>query len=142
MRQLLGILQKHSGRDSQGHVAVRHQGGRHKRFYRTIDWKRDKDGIPARVVAVEYDPNRSADVALLQYADGEKRYILAPEGLKLGARVMSGTTADIKAGNALPLRSIPIGTQIHNVEIHPGRGAQMVRSAGTSAAVLRTIWAP
>ena len=136
MRQLLGILQKHSGRDSQGHVAVRHQGGRHKRFYRTIDWKRDKDGIPARVVAVEYDPNRSADVALLQYADGEKRYILAPEGLKLGARVMSGTTADIKAGNALPLRSIPIGTQIHNVEIHPGRGAQMVRSAGTSAAVL------
>lgn len=136
MRQLLGILQKHSGRDNQGHVAVRHQGGRHKRFYRTIDWKRDKDGVPARVVSVEYDPNRSSDVALLQYADGEKRYILAPDGLKLGAKVTSGPAVEIKTGNALPLGSIPIGTQIHNLEIHPGRGAQMVRSAGTTASVL------
>lgn len=136
MRQLKHILPKNSGRDSQGHVAVRHQGGRQKRFYRIIDWKRDKEGVPARVMAIEYDPNRSSDVALLQYADGEKRYILAPEGIKVGSKVLSGTAIDVKVGNCLPLRSIPVGTVVHNLEIKPGRGSQMIRSAGTSAMIL------
>ncbi|MBI3343005.1 50S ribosomal protein L2 [Candidatus Gottesmanbacteria bacterium] len=135
-KHLLEILSKHSGRDVAGHVAVRHQGGRQKRFYRLIDWRRDKDGIGARVVAIEYDPNRSADVALLQYTDGEKRYILAPVGLGVGAAVLSGGKAEIKPGNSLTLGSMPVGTLVHSVEIKRGAGAQMMRSAGTSAAVL------
>ncbi len=135
-KHLLEILSKHSGRDVAGHVAVRHQGGRQKRFYRLIDWRRDKDGIGARVVAIEYDPNRSADVALLQYTDGEKRYILAPVGLGVGAAVVSGGKAEIKPGNSLTLGSMPVGTLVHSVEIKRGAGAQMMRSAGTSAAVL------
>lgn len=130
------ILPKQSGRDNQGHVAVRHQGGKHKRFYRSVDWLRDKDGVPAKVLAIEYDPNRSADVALLQYADGERRYILSPIGLHIGSKVLSGTSLDISTGNALPLRAIPVGTMIHNIEIKPGHGAQMVRSAGNVATVL------
>lgn len=135
-KPLTVILKKHSGRDAFGHISMRHQGGRHKRFYRIIDWKRDKDGVPARVVEVEYDPNRSADLALLQYADGEKRYIVAPVGLEVGTVVVSGYDVDAKVGNALPMRSLPVGTVIHNVEITPGRGAQMVRSAGSSATIL------
>ncbi len=136
IKSLTVILPKNSGRDVAGHVSVRHQGGRQKRFYRIIDWKRDKDALPGRVVAIEYDPNRSAQVALLQYADGEKRYILAPEGLTVGMQVSSGTSADIKPGNALPLGNMPIGTMVHGVEIVPGRGAQMIRSAGSAAMVL------
>lgn len=135
-KHLLEILSKHSGRDVSGHVAVRHQGGRQKRFYRLIDWRRDKDGVPARVVAIEYDPNRSASVALLQYSDGEKRYILAPVGLHIGATVVSGEGAEIKPGNSIALGAMPVGTLVHAVEIKPGAGAQMMRSAGTSAAVV------
>lgn len=135
-KHLLEILQKHSGRDVSGHVAVRHQGGRQKRFYRLIDWRRDKEGVPARVVAIEYDPNRSASVALLQYADGEKRYILVPVGLSVGAAILSGGNADIKPGNSMELGSMPVGTLVHAVEIKPGAGAQMMRSAGSSASVL------
>jgi len=135
-KHLSSILQKHSGRDSQGHVSMRHQGGRHKRFYRSLDWLRDKDGIGAVVSTIEYDPNRSSDVALLTYRDGEKRYIVAPIGLVVGTEVISGESVDIKVGNALPLRSIPIGTTVHNIEIKPKSGAQMVRSAGTGAIVL------
>lgn len=130
------ILQKHSGRDNRGRVAVRHQGGRQKRFYRKIDWLREKEGILARVISVEYDPNRTSEVALLQYADGEKRYIIAPQGLKIGQRVTSGAGSDLKVGNALPLKSIPVGTLIHNIEIKPGKGAQMVRSAGSFATIV------
>lgn len=130
------ILSKHSGRDMFGHVSVRHQGGRHKRYYRVIDWKRDKDGIAGRVVSVEYDPNRSADVALIWYADGEKRYILAPEGLKVGNTVIAAVRAEVTAGNVLTLANMPVGTLVHNVEVAPGRGAQMIRSAGTAATVL------
>ncbi|MCX8008457.1 MAG: 50S ribosomal protein L2 [Patescibacteria group bacterium] len=136
MKQLMHILPKKSGRDNQGHIAVRHQGGRQKRFYRIIDWKRDKEGVPAKVVSIEYDPNRNCSIALLQYADGEKRYILAPEGIKIGSQVMSGISADIKIGNCLPLSALPVGTIIHNLEIKPGKGAQLIRSAGTSAMVL------
>lgn len=136
VKSLTIILPKNSGRDSMGHVSMRHQGGRHKRFYRVIDWKRDKDGQPGRVVSIEYDPNRSAQIALLQYADGEKRFILAPVGLEVGALVSSGPTVDIKPGNALPLGNMPVGTMVHNVEIMPGRGAQMMRSAGAVASVL------
>lgn len=135
-KYLTVILQKHSGRDNTGHVSTRHQGGRHKRFYRLIDWKRDKANIPARVVDIAYDPNRSSDIALLQYADGEKRYIIAPLGLKVGHEVRSGDGIDVKVGNTLPLRSIPIGTMVHNLEIKPGRGAQMIRTAGSGAMVL------
>ena len=136
IKHLRQILPKHSGRDGSGHVSVRHQGGRHKRFLRSIDWKRDKDAIPAKVVSIGYDPNRSANIALLQYRDGEKRYILAPEGIILGATVVSGDNVDAKPGNALPLGAIPVGTMVHNVEIKLGRGAQMMRSAGAGAAVL------
>jgi len=135
-KNLTILLPKRSGRDVSGHVSMRHQGGRHKRFYRVIDWKRDKIGVPAKVIAIEYDPNRTADVALLSYADGEKRYILAPVGLAVGATIVSSESADIKVGNCLPLGFIPVGTLVHNVEIKPGRGAQMIRSAGTSAMVL------
>lgn len=135
-KSLTIILPKKSGRDTMGHISVRHQGGREKRFYRSIDWKRDKAGVPARVVSIEYDPNRTAEVALLQYSDGEKRYIIAPIGLTVGQRVLSGDTADVKPGNALNLGFMPVGTIVHNVEIKPGRGAQMMRSAGSGAVVL------
>lgn len=135
-KHLRKILPKQSGRDSLGHVSIRHQGGRQKRYYRLIDWKRDKTDVPAQVVSMEYDPNRSAQIALLHYADGEKRYILAPDGLTVGQRIIASEKADVRLGNCLPLSSMPIGTIIHNIEIKPGRGAQMIRSAGSSAIVL------
>ncbi|MBP2645228.1 MAG: rplB [Firmicutes bacterium] len=135
-RSLTERLQKHAGRNQQGRLTVRHQGGGHKRLYRIIDFKRMKDGVPAKVASVEYDPNRSARIALLNYADGEKRYILAPNGLKVGDVVTSGPESDIKVGNALPLKNIPVGTQIHNIELKIGKGAQMVRSAGASAQLM------
>src|SRR5512139_2073787 len=133
-KSLLGPLPRKGGRNTHGRITTRHQGGGHKRQYRMIDFKRvDKDGVPAKVAHIEYDPNRSARIALLHYADGEKRYILAPQGLKVGDVVESGAAADIKPGNALPLENIPAGTTIHNIELQPGRGGQLVRSAGTSA---------
>lgn len=135
-RSLLEPLRQRAGRNGQGKVTVRHQGGGHKRRYRVIDFKRDKNGIPARVASVEYDPNRSARLALLHYADGEKRYILAPVGLRVGETVSSGLQADIRPGNALPLRAIPVGTVVHNIELMPSRGGQMVRAAGTGAQVM------
>jgi len=135
-KSLLAPLHNKGGRNNQGKLTVRHQGGGHKRQYRIIDFKRDKDGIPGRVATIEYDPNRSANIALINYADGEKRYILAPKNLTVGLEVMSGPTADIKVGNALPLVNIPVGTVIHNIELKPGKGGQLVRSAGTSAQVL------
>ncbi|SEP26535.1 50S ribosomal protein L2 [Propionispora vibrioides] len=135
-RSLVERLQKHAGRNQQGRLTVRHQGGGHKRLYRIIDFKRNKDGIPATVATIEYDPNRSARIALLNYADGEKRYILAPNGLKVGDKVMNGPEADIKVGNSLPLKNIPVGTQIHNIEMKIGKGGQMVRSAGASAQLM------
>ncbi len=135
-RSLVEPLKKHAGRNNQGRITVRHRGGGNKRKYRIIDWKRDKDGIPARVVSIEYDPNRSARIALVVYADGEKRYIIAPLGLKVGDEIMSGPDADIKVGNALPLADIPVGTIIHNIELEPGRGAQLVRAAGTAAQLM------
>ncbi len=122
-----------SGRNSSGRITVRRRGGGHKRLYRIIDFKRDKHNIPAKVSAIEYDPNRSANIALLNYADGEKRYIIAPEGLKTGDTVIAGEDVDIRVGNALPLRSIPLGTFIHNIEMKPGKGGQLVRAAGTYA---------
>jgi large subunit ribosomal protein L2 len=125
-----------SGRNNHGELTIWHRGGGHKRHYRVVDFKRDKMGIPARVATIEYDPNRSAFIALLHYADGEKRYILAPSGLKVGDKVVSGPEADIVTGNALPLKSIPAGTLIHNIELRPGKGGQMVRSAGSSAQLL------
>lgn len=136
IKSLAEILPKKGGRDRDGHVAVRHQGGRRKRYLRIIDFKRDKFGIPARVVSIEYDPNRTANIALLFYADGEKRYILSPNGLEVGQAVLSGPEAEIKTGNTLPLAKIPIGIQIHNVELTPGKGAQILRAAGAAAAVL------
>ncbi len=135
-KKLLTLLPKQSGRDVKGHVAVRHQGGRHKRMYRTIDWFRTKDDIKATVTAIEYDPNRSADVAFVTYQDGEKRYMIAPVGLKVGDTVLSGKKVEATVGNAMPLASIPVGTLVHNIEIKAGHGAQMIRSAGTVAAVL------
>ncbi|MPQ27175.1 50S ribosomal protein L2 [Bacillus paralicheniformis] len=135
-KSLLAPLHKKGGRNNQGKLTVRHQGGGHKRQYRVIDFKRDKDGIPGRVATVEYDPNRSANIALINYVDGEKRYILAPKGLQVGTEIMSGPEADIKVGNALPLINIPVGTVVHNIELKPGKGGQLVRSAGTSAQVL------
>ena len=135
-KSLTEHLKKHSGRNSQGKITVRHQGGGNKKTYRIIDFKRNKKDIPAKVTAIEYDPNRSAFIALLTYADGEKRYILAPLDLKVGDKVVAGENVDIKPGNALPLRSIPVGTLIHNVEIKPGKGGQLVRSAGMSAQLM------
>ncbi|MDR5709164.1 MAG: 50S ribosomal protein L2 [Armatimonadota bacterium] len=135
-RSLVVSLHRHAGRNNQGRITVRHRGGGHKRLYRLIDFRRDKDGVPARVAAIEYDPNRSARIALLQYADGEKRYILAPVGLQVGDVVMSGENAEIKPGNALPLANIPTGTLVHNVELVPGRGGQLVRAAGAAAQVM------
>jgi large subunit ribosomal protein L2 len=133
---LEGRTRQRSGRNNYGNVTVRFQGGGHKRRYRVIDFKRDKAGIPARVSAIEYDPNRSARIALLHYADGEKRYILAPLGLRVGDPVMSGPEADIRPGNALPLANIPLGSMVHNVELKPGRGGQLVRSAGGAAQLM------
>lgn len=130
-KSLLMPLKKSGGRNNKGRVTARHRGGGHKRFYRIIDFKRDKHGIPARVASIEYDPNRSANIALLHYADGEKRYILAPEGLKVDDRVISGENADIRVGNTLPIKNMPLGTSIHNVEMFPGRGGKMARSAGS-----------
>ncbi|MFO7245505.1 MAG: 50S ribosomal protein L2 [Thermaerobacter sp.] len=132
-KSLLAPLKKDAGRNNQGRITTRHRGGGHKRLYRIIDFRRDKDGIPARVAAIEYDPNRTAFIALLHYADGEKRYILAPVGLEVGQTVMSGPGADIKPGNAMKLRDIPLGTVIHAIELKPGKGAQMARSAGAEA---------
>ena len=135
-KSLLVTVKKNSGRNNQGKITVRHQGGGVKRKYRIIDFKRNKDGIAGKVATNEYDPNRSANIALINYADGEKRYILAPKGLKVGMVVESGENADIKVGNALPLANIPVGTVIHNIELHPGKGGQLVRSAGVSAQIL------
>ncbi|MCL6489038.1 50S ribosomal protein L2 [Alicyclobacillus mali (ex Roth et al. 2021)] len=135
-RSLLVPLKKKAGRNNQGRITVRHRGGGHKRMYRLIDFKRNKDGVPAKVATIEYDPNRSARIALLHYLDGEKRYILAPHGLKVGDVVMSGDDVDIRVGNALPLRSIPVGTVIHNIELRPGHGGQLARAAGASAQLM------
>jgi large subunit ribosomal protein L2 len=135
-KSLLSPIKKRGGRNNNGRITVRHQGGGHKRKYRVIDFKRNKDGIPGRVATIEYDPNRSANIALINYADGEKRYILAPNGLKVGQEIVSGENADIKLGNALPLKNIPVGTIIHNVELKPGHGGQLARSAGAEAQIL------
>ncbi len=135
-KSLLAPLHKKAGRNNQGKLTVRHQGGGHKRQYRIIDFKRTKDGIPGKVATIEYDPNRTSNIALINYADGEKRYIIAPHGLKVGDVIESGSEADIKVGNALPLANIPVGTTIHNIELKPGKGGQMVRSAGASAQLL------
>lgn len=133
--KLKRIKKKQSGRNNQGRVVVRHQGGEHKRYLRVIDFKRDKRNIEGRVLAIEYDPNRTVDIALVQYADGQRRYILAPEGLKRDAIIASGPDVDITVGNALPLSVIPLGTVVHSVELTPGKGGQMARSAGTAAIV-------
>ena len=135
-KSLLEPIKKTAGRNSYGRITVRHRGGGVKRKYRIIDFKRDKDGISAEVMSIEYDPNRSANIALINYADGEKRYIIAPKGLKVGMQIESGANADIKVGNALPIMNIPVGTLIHNIELKPGKGGQLVRSAGTSAQIL------
>lgn len=135
-KSLIEPLKKHSGRNNQGRLTVRHRGGGEKRFYRKVDFKRNKFGVPARVAAIEYDPNRSANIALLFYKDGEKRYILAPLGLKVGDEVVSGPDSPIRVGNALPLDSMPMGTEVHNIELHAGKGGQMVRSAGTTAQLM------
>jgi large subunit ribosomal protein L2 len=135
-KSLVEPLVRKAGRGAGGRVSVRHKGGGHKRLYRIIDFKRDKDGIPAKVAAIEYDPNRSARIALLHYADGEKRYIIAPLGLKVGDVVESGENADIKPGNALPLKKIPVGTIVHNIELVPGKGGQVARSAGAACQIM------
>lgn len=135
-KSLLAPLPKKAGRNNQGKITVRHHGGGHKKQYRIIDFKRNKDNVPAKVATIEYDPNRSANIALLHYVDGEKRYIIAPKELQVGQIVVSGEAADIKIGNALPLANIPVGTLIHNIELKPGKGGQLVRSAGASAQVL------
>lgn len=135
-RSLVEVRQKHSGRNNNGHITTRHKGGGTRRQYRIIDFKRAKDAIPAKVAAIEYDPNRTARIALLHYRDGEKRYILAPVGLEVGAVVESGPNADIKLGNALPLQAIPLGTVIHNIELRPGEGGKLVRSAGSAAQLM------
>lgn len=135
-KALLAPLKKSGGRNLWGRMTVRHRGGGHKRLYRIIDFRRNKDDIPAKVAAIEYDPNRSARIALLHYVDGEKRYILAPVGLKVGDMVESGPNADIRVGNALPLKDIPLGTMIHNIELQPGKGGQLVRSAGAAAQLM------
>lgn len=135
-KSLVVALKKNSGRNSYGKITVRHRGGGHKIKYRIIDFKRDKDGIPAKVISLEYDPNRTAFIALLSYADGEKRYIVAPNGLKVGDTVMSGPDADIVVGNTLPIKNIPVGTVIHNIELYPGRGGQLVRAAAGSAQLM------
>lgn len=135
-KSLTEWLQAHAGRNNQGRITVRHRGGGHRRRYRIIDFKRDKYGIPGRVDSIEYDPNRSARIALIVYADGEKRYIVAPLDLQVGATIMSGPGAEIRPGNALPIRNIPVGTMVHNIELYEGRGGQLVRAAGVSAQLL------
>ncbi len=135
-KSLLVSIPKHSGRNNQGRITVRHRGGGAKKKYRVIDFKRSKDGIPATVVGIEYDPNRTANIALIQYADGEKAYILAPEGLTDGMKVMNGPDAEVRVGNCLPLANIPVGTQVHNIEMLPGKGGQMARAAGMSAQLM------
>jgi len=135
-KPLVRKLKKAAGRDNRGKIAVRHRGGGHKRRYRVIDFKRDKIGIPAKVETIEYDPNRSADIALLCYTDGERRYILAPQGLSVGSTVLASPEADIQPGNALPMATIPLGTTLHNVEMRPGKGGQMVRAAGAGAQLM------
>ncbi len=135
-KSLLRSLKKSGGRNSRGRITVRHRGGGHKRKYRVVDFKRDKDGIPARIASIEYDPNRGANIALLHYADGEKRYILATHKSKVGDKVMSGTGSEIRPGNALPLREIPMGTNIHNIELNAGHGGQLARSAGNYARLM------
>ncbi len=136
LKKLTQGKKRSSGRNSDGHITSRHRGGGHKRRYRIIDFKRDKFDVPAKIATVEYDPNRTSFIALLHYLDGEKRYILAPEGIKVGDMVVAGEKVDVRRGNAMPLRSIPLGTQVHNVELKPGKGGQMVRSAGASAQIM------
>ena len=135
-KSLVEVKKKHSGRNNNGHITVRHKGGGTRRQYRIIDFKRQKDAIPAKVAAIEYDPNRSARIALVAYRDGEKRYILAPVGLEVDSMVESGEAADIKTGNCLPIKNIPLGTVVHNVELRPGEGGKLVRSAGSSAQLM------
>lgn len=135
-KSLVVSLKKTAGRNAQGKITVRHHGGGAKKKYRIIDFKRNKDGIPATVKAIEYDPNRTANIALICYADGEKAYILAPEGLKVGMKVMNGPEAEVRIGNCLPLSEIPVGTEVHNIELYPGKGGQLVRSAGNSAQLM------
>ena len=135
-KSLLVSLQKRSGRNNQGKITVRHRGGGSRKKYRIIDFKRNKDGVPATVIGIEYDPNRTANIALIAYADGQKSYILAPEGLKDGMKVMNGADAEVRIGNCLPLSVIPVGTLVHNIELFPGKGGQMVRSAGNSAQLM------
>jgi large subunit ribosomal protein L2 len=135
-RALVRILPKQSGRNSTGRITTRHQGSREKRFLREIDWKRNKDSVSARVISIEYDPNRTANLALLQYEDGERKYVLAPEGLAVGQQITNGEAAPLVVGNNLPLVNIPVGTLIHNLELSPGKGAQMVRSAGSAASIM------
>ena len=140
-KSLCVSLKKNSGRNNQGKITVRHRGGGSRRLYRIIDFKRRKDGIPAKVVAIEYDPNRTANIALLHYADGEKAYILAPVGLTVGTTLMNGAEAEVRVGNCLPLSSIPVGSNIHNIELYPGKGGQLVRAAG-NACLLYTSPSP
>lgn len=135
-KSLVEPLKKSGGRDNHGHIATRRRGGGHKRKYRRIDFRRDKFGVPATVREIEYDPNRSARIALVEYADGEKRYIIHPKGLSVGDTVVSGPGADVRTGNAMPLKEVPLGTQVHAIELHPGKGAQMARAAGMSAEVV------
>ena len=135
-KSLVVSINKNAGRNNQGKITVRHQGGGSRRKYRIIDFKRRKDGIPATVVSIEYDPNRTANIALINYADGEKAYILAPNGLTVGTKLMNGETAEVRVGNCLPLQNVPVGTQIHNIELYPGKGGQLVRSAGNSAQLM------
>ena len=135
-KSLVVSLSKNSGRNNQGKITVRHRGGGNRRKYRLVDFKRKKDGIAAKVIGIEYDPNRTANIALICYADGEKAYILAPAGLKVGMKVMSGAEAEVRPGNCLPLSAIPVGTMVHNIELYPGKGGQMVRSAGNSAQLM------
>ena len=135
-KSLVVSLSKNSGRNNQGKITVRHRGGGNRRKYRLVDFKRKKDGIAAKVIGIEYDPNRTANIALICYADGEKAYILAPAGLKVGMKVMSGAEAEVRPGNCLPLSAIPVGTMVHNIELYPGKGGQMVRSAGNGAQLM------
>ena len=135
-RSLIVFRKKHAGRNASGRVTVRHRGGGARRFIRIVDMKRDKTGIPGKVIAIEYDPNRTARIALIQYSDGEKRYMLAPIGLKVGTMIVSGPNAEIRIGNAMPISNIPVGSTIHNIELRPGQGGQLVRAAGTSAQLL------
>lgn len=138
-KSLTEPLKKHAGRNNRGRITSRHRGGGNKRFYRIIDFKRNKPDVPARVAAIEYDPNRSSRIALLFYADGEKRYILAPLGVRVGDTVVSGESVPVRTGNAMPLRNIPTGTQVHNIELYPGKGGQLCRSAGTSAQLMAKV---